>query len=71
MTINNHPLQFKNPYIYIYIYNLNKLQVATFESFTQINSIKQILQYVGGVTRIGKIQIIKAIQDFFMKTKNE
>ncbi len=29
------------------------------------------MQYVGGVAGTRKTQIIKAIQDFFMKTKNE
>ncbi len=31
-------------------YNLNKLQIFAFETFTQMNSINQILQYVGGAT---------------------
>jgi len=52
-------------------YNLNKLQIFAFKSFTQINFIKQILQYVIGVARKKNTQIIKAIQDFSMKTKNE
>jgi hypothetical protein len=68
MKLYTHPPQLENS---LKKYNLNKLQISAFKSFTQINSIKQILQYVRGVARTKKTQIIKAIQDFFMKTKNE
>ncbi len=33
------------------MYKSNELQIHAFETFTQINSSKQILQYVGGVVR--------------------
>lgn len=36
-----------------------------------MNSINQILQYVGGAIGIGKTKIIKAIQKYFIKTNNE
>jgi hypothetical protein len=68
MKLYTHPPRLKK---FSKKYNLNKLQISAFKSFTQINSIKQILQFVRGVARTKKTQIIKAIQDFFMKTKNE
>jgi len=36
-----------------------------------MNSLNQILQYVGGAPRIGKTKIIKAIQKYFIKTNHE
>jgi hypothetical protein len=36
-----------------------------------MNSLNQILQYVGGAPRIGKTKIIKAILKYFIKTNNE
>jgi hypothetical protein len=36
------------------MYKFNELQNHAFETFTKINSRKQILQYVGGVVEIGK-----------------
>jgi hypothetical protein len=46
------------------MYKLNQLHTHAFETFTQINSNKKILQYVGGAIEIGKTQIIKAIQNY-------
>ncbi len=42
-------------------YNLNNLQLSSFERFIKMNFINQLLQYIGGVVDIGKTQIIKAI----------
>jgi hypothetical protein len=36
-----------------------------------MNSINQKLQYAGGVARTCKTQIIKTIQEYFIKTNNE
>jgi len=66
MKLCTHPPRLKNSLKKYY-----KLQTFAFKSFTQINFIEQILQYVRGVARTKKTQIIKNIQDFFMKTKNE
>jgi hypothetical protein len=52
-------------------YKLNKLQIFAFKTFTQMNSINQILQYVKGAPGIGKTKIINAIQKYFIKTNNE
>ncbi len=34
-----------------------------------MNSINQILKYIGGVVGIGKTQIIKTIKEFFFENK--
>jgi hypothetical protein len=39
--------------------------------FTQMNCIKKILQFLRGVVGTWKTQIIKVIQCFFWKTKDE
>ncbi len=36
-----------------------------------MNSINQILQYVGGATRKGETQITNAIQEYFIKINSE
>jgi hypothetical protein len=61
-----HPLKFS-----LEKKELNKLQIFAFETFTQMNSINQILQYLGGAPRTGATQRIKTIQKYFIKTNNE
>jgi hypothetical protein len=53
------------------MYELNELQIHAFDTFTRINSPKKKLQYVGAIARIRKTQIIKAIQNYYKKTKIE
>jgi hypothetical protein len=36
-----------------------------------MNSINQLLKYIGGVVGIAKTQIIKIIKECFLKTNNE
>ncbi len=52
-------------------YNLNDLQISSFERFIKMNFTNQLLQYIGGVVGIGKTQIIKVIKKCFLKTNNE
>jgi hypothetical protein len=52
-------------------YNLNDLQFFSFERFIKMNSINQLLQYIGGVASRSKTQIIKAIKEYFLKTNNK
>jgi hypothetical protein len=52
-------------------YNLNDLQLFNFEIFIKMNFINQLVQCIGGDAGIGKTQIIKAIKECFLKTKNE
>ncbi len=51
------------------MFELNELQSHAFDTFTQINSKKIKLQYVGGVARIKKTQNIKAIQNYYIKQR--
>ncbi len=46
---------------------INDLQVISFENFIASTRNNQLLQYVGGDASIGKIHIIKTIQDYFLK----
>jgi hypothetical protein len=48
-------------------YKLNDLQAISFENFIANTTNNQLLQYARGAVGIGKTQIIKAIQDFFLK----
>ncbi len=50
-------------------YKLNDLQLFAFEGFIKMNSIYQLLKYIGGVVGISKTQIIKTIKDFFFENK--
>jgi hypothetical protein len=52
-------------------YKLNDLQLSTFEGFIKMNSINQLLQYIGGVVGTCTTQIIKAIKEYFLKTNNK
>jgi hypothetical protein len=51
-------------------YKLNYLQAISFENFIANTKKIQLLQYVGGTSRTIK-HIIKAIQDYFLKTEKQ
>jgi hypothetical protein len=44
-------------------YQLNNLQIISFKNFIENTQNKQLLQYIGGATNIGKTQIIKTVQN--------
>jgi hypothetical protein len=61
----------KQIFIHHYIkekYKLNNLKAISFEIFIANPTNNRLLQYVGGVVGIGKTQIIRTIQDYFLKT---
>jgi len=51
-------------------YKLNYLQAISFENFIANTKKIQLLQYVEGTSRTIK-HIIKAIQDYFLKTEKQ
>ncbi len=64
----------KQIFIHHYIkekYKLNNLKAISFEIFIANPTNNRLLQYVGGVVGIGKTQIIRTIQDYFLKTWKE
>ncbi len=62
-----HPHQLKDPLKKCL--NWMNYKSHAFDTFTQINSKKIKLQYVGGVARIKKTQNIKAIQNYYIKQR--
>jgi hypothetical protein len=77
-NVNNITFIYKDNFSFISIkifikekYKLNKFLKIAFKTFTQMSSINQKLQYAAGVVGTCKTQIIKTIQEYFIKTNNE